>query len=187
MAADDLRLELLTPQGIALFRRTVTDHYGWFMHESAFERVDTIRREGLQPRNPGCGVPDVVVSTFKGSDGIVCLNPLGSRHAKSSHAGHIFRMGIRAADLPPRLGIDWSYPESWSLRGVTDAQLAGFGRDGAILYVVDDTGSIASYDPIPASVLRVCTKGKHGLFPSTWPLLSSVGNDEIFTIDRSGV
>jgi hypothetical protein len=185
MTRDELRNELITPAGMAFFRTTISNHYLWLMHEAPFDRINTIRREGLQPKLPGGRVPDVVAGAIDGFTGIVCLNPNLSRHAQSSYAGLIFRVAVRASDLPARVGLDWSYPHNWDLRNVSEQQIHALGKDGAVLYVVDDTGCVASYDAIPPEVLRVCTIGKHGLFPSTWPLLSAVGNDEVQTVDRS--
>jgi hypothetical protein len=185
MTMDELRDELLTPPGMVFFRQTIADHYVWLTHEAPFECIDnTIRKDGIQPRKPARAVPSLVTDRIPNYQSIVCLNPNKSQPAGSSHVGHVFRMGVRASDLPARVGLDWSYPDNWDMRHISAQQIHDFGKDGAILYVMDQTGSVASYDPIPASALRVCTRGKHGLYPSTWPLLSSVGNEDVMTFDR---
>jgi hypothetical protein len=171
----------------AFFRTTIIDHYLWLTHEARFSCLAEIRQDGIQPRNPGYAVPTLVMETVGPVEGIVCLNPVGSRSAKSTSSGHIFRLAIRSSDLPARISLDWSYPESWDLRNITERQIAEMGKDGSVLYVIDDTGSVGSYDPISSSVLRVCPRGKHGQFPSTWPMLSQVQDDDIMTYDRSGV
>jgi len=182
---DELRIELLTESGISLFRQTVVQHYSWLMHEAPFASVNEIREHGIQPRIPYYEIPQIVTNAFGNVDGIVCLNPVGSRPAGSSSTENTFRLGLRAADLPERLGLDWSYPESWALRNITEAQIEDWGKSGAILYVVDDTGSIVSYSSVDPSLLRVCTHGKHGKFPSTWPMLTDVNNNQIATYSRS--
>jgi hypothetical protein len=181
MTREELREWLLTGEGVAFFRKTIVEHYSWFIHETSWHNVDDIRRNGLQPKNPDPdrSVPEKVMTTF--GDQVVCLNPAGSLPAGSSKTGKLFRVGIRAADLPHRLSLDWSFPENWELRKITDAQIESFGKDGAILYAVDGTGSIVSYLPIEASLLRVCTVGKYGKFPCTWPMLADARDDQIFT------
>jgi hypothetical protein len=51
------------------------------------------------------------------------------------------------------------------------------------LHVINQTGSVASYFTVQPSLLRVGTHEKHGSFPSTWPMLTDVLNDDIATFD----
>jgi hypothetical protein len=178
MTREQLRMWLLTHEGMGFFRKAIIEHYSWLIHETGWDTVNGIRRNGLQPKNPDPNrpIPNEVLG-----EQVVCLNPVGSLPARSSKSGKLFYVGLRATDLPQRLGLDWSFPESWNLRKLTEAQIENFGTDGAVLYTVDGTGSIVSYDPVHASLLRVCTVGKHGNFPCTWPMLAAVGDNQIFT------
>ena len=185
MEREELLAYWLTDRGLAFFRKTIVDHYAWFTHEAPFDRVDGIRKDGLQPRNPGCTVPQIVRKAFGDVNGIVCLNPVGSQGARSSSTGKLFRVGFRAVDLPQRVGLDWSYPDSSGLRNISRAQIECWGTDGALLYVVDQTGAVASYCPVRPSLLRVCTHGRQGTFPSTWQMLTGVQNDEVATFNRA--
>jgi hypothetical protein len=178
MTRDELYAKLQTPEGMALFRRTIADHYAWLTHDARFERLVCIRKTGIQPRNPERPEENLV----SGVRPIACLNPVGSIPAGSSSSGLIFRLGLRSRDLPASVTLDWSYPANRSLRHISEEQIRQLGEDGAILYVVDGTGAVASYEPIPATVLRVCTRGKHGRFPSTWRMLADVRDEEIMAI-----
>src|ERR1700730_11169622 len=64
MEREELLAYWLTDRGLAFFRKTIVDHYAWFTHEAPFDRVDGIRKDGLQPRNPGCTVPQIVRKAF---------------------------------------------------------------------------------------------------------------------------
>jgi hypothetical protein len=185
MTREELRAWLLTENGFAFFRQTVVDHYAWFIHEAPFRYVDDIRRNGQYPRQPFCGLPQSVRDAVQNVSGIVCLNPVGSQPAGASDTGELFRVGLRAADLPERVGLDWSYSDSWALRNISETQIGSLGKQGALLSVVNDTGSVVSYLPLQPSVLRVCTHGKHGTFPSTWPMLAEVQNDQIVSFRRN--
>jgi len=180
MKMEELRSYMLTSKGRAFFRRTLLKHYVWFGHETSFNKIESIREIGIDLALP-CRMPDYVMAALPDAKGIACLSPIGARYVGGSTTPPRFRLAVMASDLPKRLGFDWSYPQSRDLRNVSEKQITDFGRDGVILYVVDDTGSVASYDRISASVLRVCTYGKHGQFPSTWPSLSNVTDASIFT------
>ena len=176
---ETLRNRLLTAEGMEFLRDTVSGHYRWFIHDARLCFMDDIRAQGLLPRRPDCAVPPEVLNATDNAAGIVCLNPVGSQDNQSPVRMPFFRLAIDASSLPRRLGLDWSYPESWSLRNINHGQIEQWGEDGAVLYVIQGTGSIVSYDTIPAACMKVCTVGKHGTFPSTWPNFSEVTNDEV--------
>jgi len=88
----------------------------------------------------------------------------------------LFRMALSAETLPFQLGLDWSH-DSWRIAATRKAGFPNWDNNQVLLNVVRGTGSIVSYDAVPASQLRVCPKGRSD--PSIWPMLSDVTADQV--------
>lgn len=155
--------------------RTITDTYSWFTHDTPKENLPKVRRLGLWPK-PVSACPQVVIA-HRGLSGrrIVCLHPVGSqlRPTSSGYAPFI-RLAVGGADLPPAIGLDWSYV--WNLA----EQFSDLPLQEVIQRVAASRGSIVSYHPIPLQHLRVWGKGEPDN-PSEWKPLVEVQDANIFT------
>jgi hypothetical protein len=187
--------EMLSPEGMRSAREALIARYQWLTHDSPVSAFEPIRRGGLLPSRPDGyfgPVPTLVGDLLgPGAERIVCLWPLGCAVFRSrvSRDAPLFRLALNGADLPPRIGLDWSFPESWALRGITKETHPKSPAADVFTYVVNGTGSVVSYDRIPPSALRVCPRGTPlNSDPSTWPLLvnvTDINEIEIIPPDRS--
>jgi len=177
--------EMLSDAGMQSIREALIKKYRWFLHDSTVDVYDSIKRKGLLPFKPDGYIgdaPDIVLSELGlGSEKIVCLWPLDCSVAGLALSkNHRFRLALNSTDLPNRIGLDWSFPHSWNLRGITKAAYRQKVAADVFVYVVDGTGSVACYDPISPRLLRVCPKGA-GLNsdPSKWPPLVDTSVEDI--------
>jgi hypothetical protein len=82
--------------------------------------------------------------------------------------------------LPQRVGLDRSYEwdqQAARLQANADTPLEAFAQ--IALQLVDEFGSVAAYDSIPSTRLRVFCNGDPPANPSVWRLLNDAQNDDI--------
>jgi hypothetical protein len=161
----------------------VAKTFKWFIHETSLRNLPSVREIGLQP---GPQVPAVDaaddVQAFSVCRNIVCFHPLGSKLIpKSSHEPPLVRLVVSSSDLPARVGIDWSYALCW--KKVRDLRKAAPNLSPGEIFVrvVGNCGSIACYEKVDASKLRVESNGTEEDNPGTWPILNTVPNDQVKT------
>jgi len=152
----------------------------WFFHKTRLCAFNDIQRLGLQPSNPGKTAPDIVRKRLgcRGSL-ILCLRPDRSPRIVFNDPRII--LGVAAADLPFQLGLDWSH-DTWRIAGIRKANNPSWDDAKVFVSAVASTGSVASYDAVPASQLRACPKSAPSSPPETWPLLSKTKRDDLAVV-----
>jgi hypothetical protein len=84
----------------------------------------------------------------------VCLHPVGAAlRPHSSKYGRLIRLAVSGADLPDRVGLDWSY--DWNLARCIRKDSPDKSCNDILFDVARRRGSVAAYDGIPASKLRI--------------------------------
>ncbi|MGC1180386.1 MAG: hypothetical protein WA884_15540 [Methyloceanibacter sp.] len=160
-------------------RDALADKYPWFTHDTALGQLQGIRKEGLLPHAVS-SCPSEVINWF-GEPGrqIVCLHPVGAAlRPHSSKYGRLIRLAVSGADLPDRVGLDWSY--DWNLARCIRKDSPDKSCNDILLDVARRRGSVAAYDGIPASKLRIWREGlPHD--PAQWPKLDEITDAEAKT------
>ena len=171
--------ELLTDAGMASARAAIANARRWFVHVTSYDSVSEITRVGLRPTNPGLasGSPvevdeDVAAAIGIGADEILCLMPMPSQDTRPKRDIPQVAMAVDGSDLPMRIGVDWSYGGCLTLVDVLVRESPTSPLPSIFVEVALRRGSIVSYDIIPATAVRVRTKGAPANDPSQWPLLS---------------
>jgi hypothetical protein len=152
---------------MALLRAALIRKYTCFVHETPDVDIDSIRREGLRTNRDSQAPLDVKTALHLEQVPILCLHPLGAQLRPGGAASTLcLQLGqpepprvclaVVAPDLPQRVGLDWSYEwdqQAASLEANADTPLQAFAE--IALQLVDEFGSVAAYDNIPAIRLRV--------------------------------
>ncbi len=170
------------------FRATLSLRFKWFIHETPFVFIDIINSTGLVPKSDAAPPAEVKAHLRSERVPILCLHPLGAKLIPRGAANSLVvaigdpepqrvRLAISSEDLPKRIGLDWSF--EWSrqearIRGNTNLPIEAVGCE-----LADEFGSIVSYDPISANLLKVCTHGVDSDLPDIWPNLNRVENTAI--------
>jgi hypothetical protein len=162
-----------------IVRSAVVSAYEWFTHDTALKHLPLIRKHGLLPHLVN-GAPDAVIERL-GCAGrhIVCVHPVGADLIpQSSQQRPYVRLAVRVADLPQRVGLDWSYG-CWELAQIIkddSPHMTGLDISKA---VIRRRGSLISYDPIGVSTLRVCCNRDQSYTPAPWPMLADATDDKL--------
>jgi hypothetical protein len=158
-------------------RDALADSYQWFTHDTPYDRLAKIRRDGLVPHLVSNCPPEVVDRFGECGRKIVYLHPIGAElRPQSSQCPPFFRLGLSGSDLPERVGLDWSY--DWTLARIIRDDFHDRSCYDIIREVARRRGSIAAYDRIPASKLRVWKVGLPD-DPAHWPQLADVKDTKI--------
>lgn len=163
-------------------RSLLVDRHSWFFHVSATKSFEQIKCEGIKPHNPGCAAPDVVRGLLGDSaDKIVCLTPQGTVYETTSCQPR-FRMAVAREDLPPNIGLDWSYDTVWALPAIILKDEPEKSKEEIFYDIVRRRGSVVSYAPLLPSVLRVRSKTACEHMPSDWPKLQDITLDDLHIV-----
>jgi hypothetical protein len=180
MAIGVVHRELLDPAGMSALRDVLIGRFGWFFHTTRKSALLSIRSEGLRPIAPDgyflADLPNVVREVIgDGAERVVCLSPQGSLRMnvdKSSaldpDAPEMAHLAMRATDLPTRVGLDWSYPYSWNLVETIRVDNPEMDSSAVAVEVAQRSGSVVSYDVIPAHQLLICPPDGDINDPATW-------------------
>jgi hypothetical protein len=176
--------DLLTRQGIILVRDALISEYRFFTHVSPVRNFESIKRDGLSRRtpdgfNPSRLPPVVRASIPDDPDKVVCLWPRGSLNMNVQKHEPTFVLALASEALPPRLGLDWSH-DSWSMACVRRQDAPQRPSIDIFLEVVQGSGSVVSYDPVPPISLLVRPKGSSVTSdPSHWQALPNTTKEQI--------
>jgi hypothetical protein len=79
-----------------------------------------------------------------------------------------FTLTVPTANLSNRIGFDWSYDYAWSLAEILREKDQSAGCEQIFLDLIWRSGSVVTYDPVPAAFLRVRLKSSgRDLFMAT--------------------
>jgi hypothetical protein len=170
----------LTPSGMAAAHTALTERFSWFLHVSDTSLFETIKSQGLKPHNPGCAPHDLAVKHLGDmADKILCLRPLSTFDTTPERGKPRFILAVAKQHLPILIGLDWSYGGAWNLAGIIKDDAPELPDEQVFCEVVRRWGSVAAYDGVPASSLRVRCKGMTENDPGAWSTLTSVERDEL--------
>ena len=181
MCASDINDELLSEAGLARVREVLTNSYSWFMHVSPINNFDKIQAAGLELKYPG-GFQDVVAKRLGNeARNVICLRPFGSSFCREgSKQGVGMLLAVSVVDLPERLGVDWSDGYGWALlKELRDSRPEADTADLA-LEAIQRSGTMISYDSIPACKLVVCPEARRQSHPYSWPRFQHIDESEVF-------
>lgn len=154
----------------------MVSQYQFLVHCTLKDRVASIRSSGLRPFYPGAE---------SGADMNCVYQSIGVRYPPIlcfTPSDHRIKYGcvefaIAAADLPERVGIDWSFSGYW--RSVQENHRADPDNtiENIFLRAFREFRSIVTYDSVPSAALRVrvLTSSED---PSTWPMFETVADDK---------
>jgi hypothetical protein len=83
-------------------------------------------------------------------------------------AHEMAHLAMRATDLPTRVGLDWSYPYNWDLAETIRVDNPEMDSSAVAVEVARRSGSVVSYDVIPAYQLLICPPDGDINDPATW-------------------
>lgn len=159
--------------------QALLDRHKWVFHDTSYDAMQNIQITELDVRDPGVIDPqllDLIDQTLgRQARQMVCLKPAISRVAGSSFGLQV-RFALCRDDLPVRIGVDWSNDAT----ALAQNKLSGdVPADEAFVKVVEEAGSLASYDPIQPSLLRISPAAAPDSDPATWPRLVDVQDDAV--------
>lgn len=169
--------ELLTPEGMADARKALITKYPWFVHIKPTRKFESIKRTGLQPRAQGCltnsRVADAIGGLVAKVDEMIFLRPVGDGVLDTTprRGEKMFAMAISGDALPGIVTIDWTFDGTWGLASIIKDALPNLKNSVIFCEVVRRRGSVATYEALPANLLRVWTQGLPFDAPSKWPQL----------------
>lgn len=172
-AMKDIHDYLLSPTGMARARHALSEGTKWFLHTSLSSNIGSIKSGGLRLAEPDCPLePEVRRHLGKQGRMIVCFQPFPAPTLVLGAEGEKFTVAVHAASLPERIGLDWSYGGVWAYARSLVEPPAKMSSEDAFVKTVKVFGSVVSYDPVPASSLRVMTvEAVKAQCPSEWPAL----------------
>jgi hypothetical protein len=110
----------------------------------------------------------------------ILVHPLtATMRPSSSQAPPHLWLALSNGDLPMRLGVDCSHTGCLAEVDKIISQSPTVMPAEVLLRVAKELGSVASYDKVPTSVLRVCSKDDPCSDPSTWKPLSDMPDDQV--------
>jgi len=178
----------LTTRGMKAVRAELCSKYEWFLHASAADAFDSIKNSGLKLYHPGTdfSVDASAVKKHFGNEKIpvVALHPQGSCDALPNRGGMYFLMAVHRDNLPTTIGLDWSFGYYWGQPDEIKRREPKKTNKQIFCQVVQDSGVVVCYEPIPSAALRVWCKETLRENPASWPLISDVGTGEIETFRR---
>jgi hypothetical protein len=172
---DTFLRELLTPQGMAEGHAAVVAAYEWFTHASEVRHFQTVKKTGLQLAWPdgAFDVAEIIDAYGRAGQNIICLSvyPKPSTLLLNKGGASLFKMALHRDALPARVGIDCTFGGTYAVASQLRRHNPGKTPREIFLAMVRHREIVISFDPIPASVLRVCPKSAPDAPPSEWPML----------------
>jgi hypothetical protein len=159
-------------------RRCLADRFNSFIHVTPFTNFERIRTEGLIPHRDMAPPVEIVEILGARAGEILCLHPLGSaRRSAGTKEPPLISLAVLAADLPERVGLDWSYSceivigrmQLWPQMPIHEF----VGR------ISNEFGSIISYDRIPPEKLRLLCRHDPPTYPLEWQRLAAAERETV--------
>ncbi len=172
---DPIYDRLLEPKAMNAAWTALVSRYSWFKHRSVLNNFESIKKLGLEPRDPGhVGYERSRLELSQLGPlcrSIICLSPFevelplhGSRFCVAVHRDH----------LPSTVAMDYSFPDTW--KDAAQLKSTSPQLDDAAIFtrVVSGAGSFACYDPIAPEYLRVWVASAPIDRPEEWPELLKI-------------
>jgi len=161
--------------------RSIRCHYKWYCHATPASNAASIRVNGLIPKNPGCAAPLAVTKALGANpDKIICLNPLGTNLAPGfSQSETYICLAVDNESMPSQIGLDWSYPYAQNIGEDLRKQNQSIPAYDIFYWTIKRSGSLVIYNPIPASILRVCCKNSPPHNPLGWPSIQDTQDSDL--------
>lgn len=163
----------------------LVSRYTWFIHASPDVNIKAIRSYGLLPNRDAERPQYIVEAGITGK--LLCLYPLGAiQQPRPSASTLVLPLGrdpkfvtyaVMRTDLPPRVGIDWSFERDKVERFLVNNPHLSVGD--AALAIAHEYGSIVSYEEVSPNKLRVFCHGDPPTNPLGWKLLTQASDDQI--------
>jgi hypothetical protein len=161
----------------SIVRRAIIFNYGWAIHVSPKDHLDSIRRDGLIA-NRDAGIPDDLQGLVP-QPKVLCMHPLGAKLCPPPVCNTIeyrpeiemITLAVGWEDIPQRVHLDWSNAWPYQAQKIRDNYRVAVDEIVRLLLV--DQGSFVSYDKIPPEKLRVLCEGCQPTNPLSWPALLS--------------
>jgi hypothetical protein len=175
-----LHMRMLSQEGMAECCAALVGKYEWFTHGRGVDWYEDVKANGIAPRTPRntLRVEEEPLAAL-GEDGkrIVCLSPYPKTRPMHLHLGgmNAFKVALHRDDFPARPGLDWSMDHTWSVPDNLKHDFPDASLGEIFAEVVRMREVVASYDPLPPGVLRVCTKPLIERPPAEWPRLIDTG------------
>lgn len=188
--ADDIRLWLMRPDSVPLFRLALIQMYCSFCHKTPIDKLHVIRQYGLSPRDDGGYFPPQEVRNVFGLEAnkIVCLSPYRPYRTDipmSVSKPNRCSLSIGREHLPERVSFDWSFTDAWNLLPSKIRDHPGKSVQWIAAYQAGRDDSVLSYDGIPPEHLHVKIKGFPDQPACEWPLLLETLDEEVH-VEESG-
>jgi hypothetical protein len=181
MSLDDLIEWSLTEKGKAALLAALKKQSCWLYHDSWKPNFDTIRANGLEPKDPNRG--GAIDSRFKAlRDAFPAMVSFAQTPnvlpIKGLDDPHLFTLALSAANFSAFL-LDWSYP---NMLETLRPKITNLGENAVAATVVTHIArmnGVAFGDAIPARVLLVKTLATANLTPDNWPLVTATVIDDL--------
>jgi len=157
-------------------RRALASRFEWYSHVTWRCKEPGIRDSGLQCHMPSeTRAPQAIVDVLgEKAHKIACLHPFGAKLALFPERGeNPLRLAVHQSDLPTEIGLDWSYGGAFNLADLLHDADPTRETVGIFVEVVDRWGSVACYQPVQRTCLRVHVGDLPILDPTDWPMLIS--------------
>lgn len=179
----DFQDDILLPAEMVAIHAALCRRYCWFEHVGRFDRYQSYRADGLQPRDPyreddGSATPTTAIETTRS---VVCLRPVDSSQSKPNRGDRQFLMAVSNSDLPARIGVDQSHTSAISTAADQRRLHPTWSNASIFIDLAHRLGSFVSYDPISPSVIRVFAGGSSMYDPETWPILAQTDERLVIT------
>jgi hypothetical protein len=147
----DVAHDMLIPDEMATIHAAMIDRFCWFEHVGRFDRYQSYRTGGIQPRDPyrddeAPELPEQPVGTI--SRRVVCLRPIDTFNSIPNRGDRQFRMAIRNNDLPPTIGLDRSHSSTMNKAADLRRAHPNWTNSEIFIEVTHLLGSFVSFDHV---------------------------------------
>jgi hypothetical protein len=177
--------ELLSATGMAAAHAALTAKYPWFLHIKPVAKFGKIKERGLTPGSQGYHGEErkIVATALRGRvaniDEMIFLRPIGTSDSTPRRGDIMFTMAIDRSELPATITMDWTFTGTFALAEIIKKDSPTNANASIFCDVVSRRGSVAIYEAIRPTVLRVWTKGQPSDDPSKWSWLLDTDQADI--------
>jgi hypothetical protein len=186
MRTGEYHRQLLSSDGMGRIRRALSAKYFFLLHKAKVERgvgelIRKLRQDGLLPSDQqpardadmSCVADGIGVGYSK----ILCLRGPDSPPLPFNDGIPRIELAIGTAHLNCRIGVDWSFAGCWEALHVAHDSDPNIRLEETVVDLIRRFGSIAAYDPIPSSALRIRLESS-GSDPMSWRAVDEWGENE---------